>query len=194
MNYVSTITKDSAALPGVRFTVRELSEGARRRLRRATAASFAKLAEVDYQREDFHARLAERLDKPADQIKLVELTRDERREFDELNEAVDLIRDLDINPLYFEAGFVSVEGLTINGNASPDAKTLVEDGPAALVREITQAILAGSALSAGEEANLDSPSTSSAAVAGETNDTSAQPASAPAGTPAATASGWALKD
>lgn len=190
MNYTSLITRDSAALPGVRFTIHELSEGARRKLRRVTAQAFAALAALDFDREAFHAALEERLGKPADQIKMAELTREERREFERLNEAADLIRDLDIHPHYFEAGFVSVEGLTIDGTVADrhiNAKTLVDFGPPALVREITRAILAGSALDDAASANLDSPSTSAAAVDGKTKGTNADPASSPAGTPPATA-------
>jgi hypothetical protein len=188
MNYVSTITKDSA-LPGVRFTIREISEGQRRRLRRELAPAFARIADIETERAEFYTRIAERTGKPVSEITLDELTPRERREFDSLNEQIDFENDTAVNPVYFKAAFLGVSGLLIEGECADDisADGLIECGPPALVREITRAILRGAELDDPEKANLSSPSTSTAPVEGPTSDTSAANASGAAGSVTATA-------
>lgn len=189
MNYISTITKDSAALPGVRFTIREISEGQRRRLRRELAPAFARIADIETERAEFYERIAERTGKPVAEITLDELTPRERREFDSLNEQIDFENDTAVNPVYFKAAFLGVKGLSIEGKPADDidAEGLIECGPPALVREITVAILRGAELDDAEKANLSSPSTSTAPVEGQTSGTNAGSASGAAGSVTATA-------
>lgn len=196
MNYVSTITKNSVTAPGVRFTIREISEGQRRRLRRELAPAFARLADVETEREEFYDRISQRLGKPAAEILTSELTARERREFATLNERIDEINDVEVNPAYFKEAFLGVKGLSIEGKSADDmdADAFIECGPPALVREITAAITRGAELDDAEKANLSSPSTSSAQVEGATSATNAAIASGAAGSETVTASGWALKD
>jgi hypothetical protein len=188
-NYVSTITKDSAALPGVRFTIREISEGQRRRLRRELAPAFARVADIETEREEFYAELAERFGKPVTEIALADLTPRERNKFASLNERIDFENDTAVNPGYFKAAFLGVKGLSIEGKSADDmdADALIECGPPALVREITRAILRGAELEDAEKANLSSPSTSTAPVEGPTSDTSAANVSGAAGSATVTA-------
>ena len=196
MDHITTISADSQACAGVRFTFRVMGETVRRALRRQLAPTFAKIADIEAERDEFYARLAESHGKPIAEIKVAELTPKERREFEAFTDAIDAENDIEVNPAYFRAGFVSVEGLAIDGKdcAGIPADKMLELAPPALVREIISAILRDSALSDKEKANLDSPSTSAAQVAGETSGTTAPPASAPDGTSNASAAGWALKD
>jgi hypothetical protein len=176
LNYESTITKESAACPGVRFTFRRMSEGMRIELRRKLAEAFGRLRDVAQDREDFNAALAERVAKPLETITVGELTAAERRALAALEERQALIQETEIQPAYFQVGFVRVEGLTIDG-AAPDGALLRAAGPPDLVREITDAIVAESALTPAERENFGSPTTSGAPVAGPTNDTTAPLAS-----------------
>lgn len=185
-NFESTLARTSATHPGVRFTIRCITEGVRLQLRRQLAGAFARIRDIEAERDEFYARLAETKGKPFDQITMAELTPRERREFDRLQEAIDLVQDTEVQPAYFDAAFVSVEGLTIDGRA-PDGAALRDRGPSRLVQEITAAILAEAGLTPEQRANLESPSTSAAAVDGITNVTSAAPASATASTADATA-------
>lgn len=181
MNYVSAITKDSAACPGVRFTIRDISEGQRRRLRRELAPAFARISDIEVEREEFYERIAARVGKPAAEIKLDELTPRERADHASILARIDLVNDCDVTPAYFRAGFVSVDGLIVDGKATFTADELAEMGPPPLVREITRAITRGAQLDESEKANLSLPSTSPAAVEGATSDISAGPASGPGG-------------
>jgi len=176
LNYESTIAKESRAWPGARFTFRRMSEGMRADLRRKLAEAFGRLRDVAQDREDFHAALAERAGKPLDAITVGELTPGERRRLAEIEERQALIQEAEIQPEYFRAGFVRVEGLTVDGQ-DPDGALLRAAGPPELVREITEAIVAESALTPAERENFGSPTTSGAPVAGPTNDTIAPPAS-----------------
>ena len=198
MDHITTITADSKACAGVRYTFRAMGETARRALRRQLAPVFAKIADLEAERDEFYARLAESHTKPVDKILVAELTAKEKREFERLTDAIDAENDCDVNPAYFRAGFVSIEGLTIDGKdcAGILSEKMLDMAPPALVKEITRAVLRGSALSDTEQANLDSPSTSAAQAAGETNGTNAPPAKPvePAGTSNGSAAGWALKD
>lgn len=172
MNYESTITKQSESCPGVSFTFRKMSEGTRIALRRQLAEAFGRLRDLAQEREEFNASLAERTGKPFNEITVGDLSAAERRRLAEIEERQGLIQDGEIHPAYYDAGFVRVEGLQIDG-ADPDGALLRAAGPPELVREITDAIVAESALLAAERENFESPTTSGAPVAGPTNDTSA---------------------
>jgi hypothetical protein len=176
LNYESTITKESAVCPGVWFTFRRMSEGMRIDLRRKLAEAFGRLRDVAQDREDFNATLAERVAKPLDTITVGELTAAERRQLAAIEERQALVQETEIQPEYFRLGFVRVAGLTIDGQ-DPDGALLRTAGPPALVREITDAIVAESALTPAERENFGSPTTSGAPVAGPTNDTTAPLAS-----------------
>lgn len=176
MNYESTITKESQAWPGVRYTFRRMSEGMRTELRRRLAYAFGELRDLAQEREDLHAALAERLGKPIDAITVGELTPVERRRLAAMEERQAVMQEAEIQPAYFGAGFVRLEGLTIDGQ-QPDGALLRAAGPPQLVREITEAIVAESALTPAERENFGSPTTSGALAAGQTNDTTAPPAS-----------------
>ena len=146
MNYESTITRESAAWPGARYTFRRISEGVRIELRRKLADAFGRLRDVAGRREEFQAALAERTAKPLESITMGDLTPAERAELARIEDIQSLIQETEIQPAYFAAAFVRVEGLTVDG-AAPDGDLLRAAGPPNLVREITDAIVAESALS-----------------------------------------------
>lgn len=176
MNYESTITKDAQACAGVRYTFRRMSEGMRIELRRKLAAAFARLRDLAQDREDLDAAMAERLSKPIEQITMAELTPAERARLARILDEQALVQECDIQPGYFDAAFVAVEGLTIDGIA-PDGALLRAAGPPNLVREITEAILAESMLTPAERENFGLPTTSGAQVDGPTTGTAAPHAS-----------------
>jgi hypothetical protein len=176
VNYTSTITRDAEACAGVKYTFRRMSEGMRIELRRKLAPAFARLRDLAQEREDLDATMAERLGKPIEQITMGELTSAERARLARILDDQALVQECDIQPGYFGACFVRVEGLTIDG-ADPDAQLLRDAGPPDLVREITDAILAESVLTPVERENFGSPTTSGAQVAGPTTGTAAPPAS-----------------
>lgn len=188
-NFQTTITRESVACPGVRFRVRVLTEGMRRQLRRELAASHARQSEIAAERADFVEQTAKRLGKAADAVMLADLGRVEQVRYTQFNAQLDVIADTEERPAYFRAAFVSVDGLTIDG-AQPE--NVLDNAPPALVKEITDLILAEAILSPEARANLESPTTSNAAERQATSATTAQSASAEVGTPPATVNAGSL--
>ncbi|MFN3323416.1 MAG: hypothetical protein ACK5AZ_07970 [Bryobacteraceae bacterium] len=174
MNFESKTTQQSKleGFQGVSFTVNKLTEGVRIQLRLKLADALARLRDIEAEREEFFESLAQGKGKPFEEIRVSELTAKERRVLDGFNDRIDIINETEVNPAYFQAGFVSVEGLEIDGT-KPDAETLRKAGPPALYREILAAIFSNGGLTAEEKENLESPSTSGAAVDGQTSSTNA---------------------
>jgi len=175
MNFESTVTKQSK-LAGVSFTVRKLTEGVRIRLRLDLADALARLRDIEAERQEFFEGLASAKGKAVDEITLAELTAKERRALDGFTDRIELINEAEVNPAYFRAGFVAVEGLEIDGRV-PDAEMLMQSGPPELYREILAEIFKHAGLTAEERENLRSPSTSGAEVDGQTSSSNAQSAS-----------------
>lgn len=183
MDFKSTRTVESVSIPGVKFVVRVMSEGVRVALRLKMASELATMREISLERDEWLEEIQQEKDKPFDKIRIGDLTRRERARLDGFNERIAALNEAVIDPQYFSAGLVSVEGITIDGSA-PNAENLRELGPPSLYREILAAIRQESGLSAEELENLGSPSISGAVVEAETSATTADSAGANDGTPA----------
>ncbi len=173
----STKTFPSTSCPGVSFTIRVMTDGVRSSLNLALAATLAKMRDItaDIQSIDFprdeKGNVIESQAVPQMLAKATNLTDEALR-----------LRRFSMDPEYFRLGFVSVSGILIDGKENPDGPTLKESGPEELYREIVDRIHNEAELTAEERANLDSPTTSVAAVAGQTSDTTVAPADAKATT------------
>lgn len=176
MNWESTINLEAKSIPGVKFRIRKITEGLRVQLRLHLAEAFGRMRDIEAEREAFHAELAERHGKRADDLLVADLSAEERKRLAGFVERLALIQDAELNAAYYEAAFEAAEGITVDGKA-PDAALLRDRGPGELYREIVAAVLREAGLSAEEKANLESPSTSAAAVDGKTSATSAASAS-----------------
>jgi hypothetical protein len=171
MNFESRVTRQSK-LPGVSFTVNKLTEGVRVALRLRLAEALARLRDIEAEREEFFDSLAKAKGKPVEEIRVRELTHRERRTLQNFIDRAELINESDVYPAYFDAGFIAVDGIEIDGK-KPDAETLRKSGPPALYREILAEILAGAGITDEESENLRSPSTSGAEVDGTSPSTDA---------------------
>lgn len=172
MNWQSTVSRESATCPGVRFTVRRLSEGMRVEIRLRCAAALAELRDIEAEREAWFEELAAARGVPIDSLKVGDLTPAERRRLQGFADRIDLLQAAQIEPAYFDAGFVSVDGLEIDGRV-PDGPTLRNAGPPALYREIVAEIMRLANVGHDDAENLESPSTSGAEVDGGTQPTTA---------------------
>lgn len=186
MNFESTITAASKVLDGVTFTFAKLTEGVRTAIRLKLADALARSRDIEAEREEFFAALEQSKGKPFDEITMGELTARERATLQTFNDRIELVNDSEVNPAYFDACFVSVEGIEINGK-NPDAATLRKSGPRELYREILAAIMTEAGLTPEQRENLKSPSTSGAVVDGKTSGINAPGASETDSTSPATA-------
>jgi hypothetical protein len=187
MNYESTITHESHTCPGVSFTVRRFTGGLRRELRRKLEPVHAKQRAIAQRRVDWADAITAAHGVEAGALMTDMLTPAEAREFDAFIREDDLVQRLEADPIAFDAGFVAVTGLTIDGLVPANSIAVRESGPPELADEILAAINREIGLTAAQIENLESPTTSAAAADGQTNGTSAAPASASDSTKAATA-------
>jgi hypothetical protein len=190
MNFESRVTRQSK-LPGVAFTVNKLTEGVRVALRLRLADALAQLRDIETEREEFFDSLAQAKGKPVEDILMRELTHRERRALQGFIDRAELINESEVYPAYFDAGFVAVDGIEIDGK-KPDAETLRKSGPPALYREILAEILASAGITDEESENLGSPSTSGAEVDGKGPSTDAPSASGAEATSPAIVGGTSL--
>jgi hypothetical protein len=79
-------------------------------------------------------------------------------------------------PTWIETGLLSVDGLTVDGEAVPINKLCATDGLSALVKEIFEAILKQATITGAEAKNSQSPSTLAEAEPKANNSTTAEPA------------------
>lgn len=172
MNYSSTISTESLAMPGVTYAIRKMSEGIRIGLRRSLSDHFHELRAIEAEEQGFLANLGKKYEKPAGEILISELSPEERQDLDTYADRKDEIQDVRINPAYLKASFVSVEGLKIDGK-TPDADLLLASGPPDLVKEILRSIFENSGLSGAQKENLELPTTSSAEAGGQTSGSNA---------------------
>lgn len=187
MDFATTIVQDSAAAPGVKFTVYRMSERIRRELRVQLAGAFAEIREIEADRQDLVEEAAARLRKDWTEVLVTELTRQERRRLTELVEREALVRDTKINPAYLQAGLASIDGLLIDGAPGTTAEDLARVPGGELYREVMQAVLTAAGLAEAKRPNSGSPSTSGAVEGGKTDDTTAPGANESSSTASTTA-------
>lgn len=166
MEYNSTRTVQSKLYPDVAFTFKVMSEGVKTRLLATMAPDLAALRDinVDIEGVDLPRNEAGDVDMKA-QVSTAAANAIMR-----LTDQITVIRKTRINPTYVNECFVSITGLTLDGNPSPNAQDLRERGPVNLYEEIFDAILEASELSEKEQANLKLPTTSGAVAGGQTSD------------------------
>lgn len=154
-SFASKETQDSAAIPGMKFTVRRLNDIQR--------------ARRDMKLIDVRARLTEL---SARFEKIEDLESIERRRLDY---EIGLVINADLKPAYIRAGFVSMEGFEIDG-AVPTAESLIESGRSDVINEVYAACAAASGMTPDELKNSPSPGTSDVLGAGQESSTTASAA------------------
>jgi hypothetical protein len=164
--YSSTLSVSSKLYPGVTFTVRRITEEIRNRFR-------LELAEPLYDLREKRMELS--------LIKLPEgkdTVVDPEIEF-KVSGLIDKIRIINatrINSVYARAGFVKLEGMSIDGDESPSLDVIMSKGPEDLFNEIVSKIVSLARLDEEAAENLESPTTSAAEAGGLMKDSSAEPA------------------
>lgn len=153
-SFSSKQTQESAACPGVRFTVRRLNDiqRARRNL---------KLIEARAHLTELSARFEDAGNGGADLVSPEQMRADHE---------IGLAINIDMKPAYIRAGLISIEGLEIDG-AAATVDTLIEFGPTDLVNEVYGACALASGLTADQSKNSPSPGTSAVPEAGPESST-----------------------
>lgn len=141
---------------GVSFTIHQLTEGKRLRVRLTLADANARLRDLMVEKAEADAK--PEAERPPLYARI-------------LADMQDLINDR-INPVWVRHLLVSVEGLTIRGQSvTPDL--LIESGPRPLYAEIAQTVREQAGLTDGERGKSELPITSTALADGQTVNTSA---------------------
>lgn len=129
LNITSTVVVESKAVPGVKYTLKKMTEGRRIKLRAQIAKPARRLVEIlgDIEAE----RIA--LEYHMQQKKLAEENGIDFAETYNLTRVSELVTERDtldkdeIRPAYLRWGLKSVDGLTIDGKPA-DAESIIENG------------------------------------------------------------------
>lgn len=172
MKFESKRTVESRTCEGVTFVVHKLTEGRRNRLRLKLADALAKLRTIQGE--------IDALPLP----RTLEGDLDDKAELDPkvlaqvlvLQDRIQTITSVEIDPAYVDACFVSVAGVEIDGKsgADVDATLLRESGPEELYREIVAVVRAEAELTGTERKNSESPTTLDVAAGGGEKSTTAE--------------------
>jgi hypothetical protein len=152
---------DSAALDGVKFTVRRLNYIAR--------------CERDLKILDDRSKLngiMEQMRALCDGGEVGNPAAGHEQEYRKLDAEYAMLHQTRIIPAYIRAGLVSVEGLTMDG-AAADTAAILRAAPDAFLDEIFAACFAASDLSEAQRKNSQSPGSSDAPEAGQTSNMTA---------------------
>jgi hypothetical protein len=175
-----TIEARAPEFAGVRFVLRKMTEGRRIRLRMQLAAAQARIHELmDEQKRlaaEVGAATVEEVRDPEAARQIAKLTR----------EMADLA-DNEMTPTWVRWGLASIEGLEIDGEPAT-VESLIESGPPDLYQEVAEAVRKEAGLTAEEQGESGSPTTSPAPGDGRTSNTGAGPASESGSTSEGTAS------
>ena len=180
--YTSTRTVESKSCPGVTFKIKRFSEGLRMELSETLAETQGEMYLADAQLE--HARseagfipemtMAERVDHARVAVAPAEL-----REINELFDKQKCLKKGTIDPVYFKAGLISVDGLIVDDITVSDPQAIRLHGPDPLYQEILDEIYKEVELAGHERENLESPSTSGAETDGKIHGITAPSAKSP---------------
>lgn len=163
MDFSTTITHESQALPGVSFTVRRLNVIER-------AKRDAKMLPARSRYSDILDRMRTlSVDPDADDYKSAP---GKENQFNAAWSELIHVENGEIRPAYIRAGLVSVDGLTIDG-AAPTVEAFLAGAPDPLIIEVFAACRAASDLQEELRKNSESPTTSDAAADGQASDTTA---------------------
>ena len=168
MNLSTTITHESAALEGVKFTVRRLNYIDR--CQRDMAMLDDRAAAADLTR-----RIALVSDEGEDGKRTAHPGKEQ--EFSRLNAEHSMLYQSRIVPAYIRAGLVSVEGVEVDGKPA-DVGTFTKWASDALLDEVFAACYQASDLTDEQRKNLQSPGSLDAAEAGQASNTTADVAPA----------------
>lgn len=161
MNLTPLQRHESAALPGVAFTVRRLNYIAR--------------CERDLSLLEDRARMSgllTRMREVCDGDDVTKPRTGSENEHRRLDAEYAILHQTRIVPAYIRAGLVSVDGLTVDGSDA-DTAAVLASAPDALLDEIFGACVAASDLSEAQRKNWQSPGSSDAPEAGQTSSTTA---------------------
>jgi hypothetical protein len=167
---------ESAALPGIAFTVRRLAHIRRAEMDLTTVKEQAEMAALVREYHGIMETEPRKLLTPeARAARLTELAPDQVLRIGVIDRTVDLITQRYIKPASIRAGLVSIEGVT-DEDGSPIAtaeKLLASATPElnALINEIYEACEAASGLDAEETKNSQSPTTGDEPATAKTPDT-----------------------
>ncbi len=211
---VQTFTSQVEGFQDVTYTLRKFSHGLRAKVRTELAAALAKIRQKTEQINELveSSGITEDEEAPAPDLQLiipleddapapVKATKDRKFTADQLaiidhiadiNREIEVITASDVDPIYLKHGLTSITGLELEGIDKVDWKALYEHGPEDLCQEVIRNIKTMAGLLPEVKENLELPSISGAAVAGQMNDTNAPAASDMAGMPSVTAGDTSL--
>lgn len=201
---VQTFTSKVEGFEDVSYTLRKFSHGLRAKVRTELAAALAKIRQKTEQINELveSSGITEDEEAPAPELQLIiplddspapvkakgdrKFTADQLAIIDQIadiNREIEVITASDVDPIYLRHGLTSITGLELEGIDKVDWKALYEHGPEDLCQEIIRNIKTMAGLLPEVKENLESPSTSGAAVDGQMNDMNAPAASATDGMP-----------
>ena len=166
MNLTGNITHDSEALPGVRFTVKRLNYISRSERDLALLDDRSKLTAIMRRME------ALVIDGDLAEAKPIKGKEDE---YTRLNAEYALLHQTRIVPAYVRAGFISIEGLDIDGKPAT-AADILDHAPDEFLDEVFAACVSASGLTEAQRKNSLSPGSSDAPEAGLQSNTTADAA------------------
>lgn len=157
MNFDPEVVHESKSLPGVKFTVRQLNQFERSRRELKVIDARARVTDLDGRRKALP-------EVPENEIERAKLDREI---------GIEIV--LNIRPVYLRAGFVSAEGLTIQGQPVT-VDLLLDAGPDGFIDEVYEACHGAAGLAVDESKNSQPSGISSAAARPGGESTTAIPA------------------
>lgn len=171
LNFEPTVTIDAQSSPGVRFTVKRLSQMERAKRDMQIAVHTLRIGEIAARvkeiREPYQAKEGEQAPKMPieDQVEITKLDRE-----------AGVLWNLHVKPAFVRAGLVSVDGMT-HGGKPVTADSLLEYGPDDLTDEVWLAVSNNASLTYEQAKNSPSPFTSTEQESGGEKSTGVQTAS-----------------
>lgn len=167
MNFDSTVTHESEALPGVKFTVKRLNNIERAKRDLAIAEHSIRFADLLSQIRELQGE-TDKGGKP-----LSDPSPDDKRSIARLDHEAGLVLNAYLKPAVLRGALVSVEGLDIGGSPAT-ADTVLASAPDALIDEIWIQARTAEGMTGDQAKNSSSPSDSGAPVDGPTAPTNVE--------------------